>query len=109
MHRILKEFLLVFVLLFDILIHIFIASFLILNEVVELIVHCHFQLLMVVNVLDYLEHSIFEVFNDMVVVSYDISVRSDCLEDECLSDAEVFNHKTKTCIDFVVLFKSCVH
>jgi len=108
-HRILKEFLLVLVLLFDILIHIFIASFLILNEVIELIVHCHFQLLVVVNVLDYLEHSIFEVLNDVIVVSNDITICSNCLEDECLSDAKVFNHKTKTCIDFIVLFQSCVH
>ena len=54
---------------------------------------------MVIHVLDHLVDGVFEVIDDCVVISNDISICLDRFLYEPLTDSEVLHHETKTRID----------
>ena len=95
-HRVLKELLLVLVLLLDVWIDVTVACFLVFDETVKTLIDSHFQLSVVICILDHLVDSVLEVIDNRVVVLNDVTVGLYCLLDKTLADSEVLNHKAKT-------------
>ena len=71
MHRILKVFLLILVLLLNVRVYVSIFGLLIFNEVVETLVDRNFEHLMVVNILYHLVNGVFERTDFAFVVAND--------------------------------------
>jgi hypothetical protein len=63
----------------------------------------------VVRVLNALVDSVFKVADDRVVVSNDVSIFENRCLDASLLSTEIFNHKAKTGIDWIVLLELFVH
>ena len=68
-HGVFKEFLLVLVLVLNVLIDFTVFFLLILDEFVQTLIYSHFQLLVIVSILDNLVDCVFEVVDYRVVVS----------------------------------------
>ena len=92
-HGVLQELLLIFVFHFDVLVDIFVPSFLILHEVVQALIHCLLQCVLVIDVLNNFMTGVLEVFNDHIVISDDITAQTDSVPNLGLSHAQVFYHK----------------
>ena len=108
-HRVLQEFLLVFVLLLDVWIDVTILGLLVFNELKKTVVHGNLQLLMIISVLHDLIDGILKAVDERVVVSDDVTISHDRLLDHALTHTQVFDHETKRGIHLVVLLKALVH
>jgi len=109
MHAVFQEFLLILIFKFNMLVDIFISSFLVSDKCVEAMINSCLQLLLVIHKLHDFMACIFEVFNGCFVAANDVTVQADYIENVCLPYAQVLDHKTKAGVHFVVLLQSLVH
>jgi hypothetical protein len=68
LHTTIQEVLLVFVLLLDISIHVYLLNILLLDVLVQTVVNCKLELAEVINILDHPENSRLEALNVVLVV-----------------------------------------
>ena len=99
MHRVFKELLLVFVLIFNVQVDLAILLLLILDEAKQTCVDGDLQLLVIVSILDDLVNSIFEVVDGCVMFSNFVPIHIDVFLNYLLTSSQIFNHETQTGID----------
>ena len=86
-----------------------VACLLVFDESVEALVYCRLQLVLVIDELDDLVACIFEVLNNHIVVTDDVTAHADRVEDLRLAHAQVLHHEAQTRIHLVVLLQPLVH
>lgn len=89
--------------MFDIRLHIAILGFLVLNEAEKALVDGNLQLLVIIGVLDNLVDGILEVIDLCIVIADVVTVCSNSLGNQCLTNSEVLDHETERGVDRVKL------
>lgn len=94
MHRVFKEFLLVFVLFLDIGIDFATFGVSTFDETGETFIDYHFELCMIIHVLYHLINCILKVIYDGFIISIDVSIFFDNLLNKTLAHSQIFHHET---------------
>ena len=108
-HGVFQELLLLVVLFPNVRIDVTILGLLVLDVGVQVLLHSHFKLLVVINVLDCPEYCILEPIDILFIASNDVLALSDQQLDLLLSASQILHHVPKIGILLIVFLEFLVH